>query len=266
MTDLRQAETSAMGSAFIGGIVFNLANIMVVWAIEIAGMAVAFPVGIGLALVLGVVVNYLASPDGNPVFLFVGLALVTLAIIVDAVAYNQMPVAKIKDSKWKGLLLAILGGIFMGMFYRFVAASMSLDFVNPGTGMTPYTALVLFSLGVFASNFLWGSIAMYKPVTGSRVTYREYFRTGTPRVHLIGILGGMIWCLGMLFSILPANKASFAVSYGLGQGATMVAAAWGVFIWKEFRNAPNKARTNLLLTVMFISFIAGLGLIILAKI
>jgi glucose uptake protein len=266
-TDLQQADTSAMGSAFIGGIVFNLANIMVVWAIEIAGMAVAFPVGIGLALVLGVIVNYLASPDGNPVFLFVGLALVTLAIIVDALAYNQMPDAKIKDAKWKGLLLAILGGIFMGMFYRFVAASMSLDFVSPEAGMlTPYTALVLFSLGVFASNFLWGSIAMYKPVTGSGVTYREYFRTGTTRVHLIGILGGMIWCLGMLFSILPANKASFAVSYGLGQGATMVAAAWGVFIWKEFKNAPNKLRTNLLLTVMFISFIAGLGLIILAKI
>ena len=267
MSDLQQAEGSALRSAFIGGIVFNLANIMVVWAIEIAGMAVAFPVGIGLALVIGVVVNYLASPDGNPVFLFVGLALVTVAIIVDALAYRQIPTAESKDSKWKGLLLAVLGGIFMGMFYRFVAASMSLDFVNPEAGLlTPYTALVLFCLGIFISNFLWGSIAMYRPVTGSRVTYREYFKTGTTRVHLIGILGGFIWCLGMLFSILPANKASFAVSYGLGQGATMVAAAWGVFIWKEFRESPNKPKTNFLLTVMFISFIAGLGLIILAKI
>lgn len=266
LPDLQQADSSALGSAFIGGIVFNLANIMVVWAIEIAGMAVAFPVGIGLALVIGVVVNYFASPDGNPVYLFAGLALVTVAIIVDAIAYKQLPVPKVQDSKWKGLLLAILGGIFMGMFYRFVAASMSLDFVNPAAGMlTPYTALVIFTLGIFASNFLWGSIAMYKPVTGSKATYRDYFKTGTPKVHMIGILGGMIWCLGMLFSILPANKASFAVSYGLGQGATMVAAAWGVFIWKEFKDSPNKPKTNLLLTVMFISFIAGLGLIILAK-
>ncbi len=267
VADLQQADTSALGSAFIGGIVFNLANIMVVIAIEIAGMAVAFPVGIGLALVLGVVINYLASPDGNPVYLFAGVALVTIAIIVDAVAYNQLPSEKIRDAKWKGLLLAILGGIFMGMFYRFVAASMSLDFENPAAGMlTPYTALVLFALGVFASNFLWDTIIMYKPVTGSRATYGEYFQKGTPRLHGIGILGGLIWCLGMLFSILPANKASFAVSYGLGQGATMIAAAWGVFIWKEFRGSPHKPRTNFLLTVMFISFIAGLGLIILAKI
>jgi len=264
--DLKQAETTALGSAFIGGVVFNLANIMVVIAIEIAGMAVAFPVGIGLALVLGVVINYLASPDGNPVFLFVGVALVTVAIIVDAVAYNQMPSSKAGDAKWKGLLLAVLGGIFMGMFYRFVAASMSLDFEAPAAGMlTPYTALVLFALGIFVSNFLWNTIIMYKPVTGSRATYREYFLQGTPKLHAIGILGGMIWCLGMLFSILPANEASFAVSYGLGQGATMIAAAWGVFIWKEFRDSPNKGRTRVLLTLMFISFIAGLGLIILAK-
>ena len=264
--DLQQADASALGSAFIGGIVFNLANIMVVIAIEIAGMAVAFPVGIGLALVIGVVVNYLAAPDGNPVYLFVGVALITVAIIVDAIAYKQMPSERTNDSKWKGLLLAVLGGIFMGMFYRFVAASMSLDFVNPAAGMlTPYTALVFFALGVFVSNFLWNTIIMYKPVTGSRATYREYFKTGTSRLHLIGIVGGLIWCLGMLFSILPANKASFAVSYGLGQGATMVAAAWGVFIWKEFKDSPNKPRTNLLLTVMFISFIVGLGFIILAK-
>ncbi|MCK4856008.1 MAG: multidrug DMT transporter permease, partial [Bacteroidales bacterium] len=266
LPDLLQADSSALGSAFIGGIVFNLANIMVVLAIDIAGMAVAFPVGIGLALVIGVVVNYLASPDGNPVYLFVGLMLVTVAIIVDAFAYKQIPTEKSKEPKWKGLLLAILGGIFMGMFYRFVAASMSLDFVNPAAGMlTPYTALVFFALGIFASNFLWNTIIMYKPVTGSRATYREYFQKGTPRLHLIGMVGGLIWCLGMLFSILPANKASFAVSYGLGQGATMIAAAWGVFIWKEFRNSPNKTKTNFLLTVMFISFIAGLGLIILAK-
>ena len=265
--DLQQAETSALGSAFLGGVVFNLANIMVVIAIEIAGMAVAFPVGIGLALVLGVVINYLATPDGNPVYLFVGVALVTIAILVDAIAYSQMPSAKARDAKWKGLLLAVLGGIFMGMFYRFVAASMSLDFTHPAAGMlTPYTALVFFALGIFVSNFLWNTIIMYRPVTGSRATYREYFRQGSPKLHGIGILGGLIWCLGMLFSILPANEASFAVSYGLGQGATMVAAAWGVFIWKEFRGTPNRGRTNLLLTVMFISFVAGLGLIILAKI
>jgi len=266
LQDFLQADTKNLGSAFLGGIVFNLANIMVVLAIDIAGMAVAFPVGIGLALVIGVVVNYLASPDGNPVFLFVGLVLVTVAIIVDALAYRQIPTDKAKEAKWKGLLLAVIGGIFMGMFYRFVAASMSLDFHDPAAGMlTPYTALVCFAAGIFISNFLWNTIIMYRPIAGTRATYREYLQKGSPRLHGIGILGGMIWCLGMLFSILPANKASFAISYGLGQGATMIAAAWGVFIWKEFRYAREKPKTNFLLTIMFVSFICGLGLIILAK-
>lgn len=265
--DIQQADSSSMGSAFIGGIVFNFANILLVIAIDIAGLAVAFPVGIGLALVIGVIVNYVAVPSGNPLILFIGVLLVAVAIILDAVAYKNIT----KDSKnkdmLKGLLFSILAGIAMGFFYRFVASAMSINFVTPEAGkLTPYSALVIFAVGVLVSNFLFNTIVMYKPVSGEKATYKQYFSMGNPSLHLVGILGGIIWCLGMLFSIVPANKASYAVSYGLGQGATMVSAAWGVFIWKEFKNSQNKKQTNILLGLMFILFIAGLSLIIISKI
>ncbi|MCD6201177.1 MAG: multidrug DMT transporter permease [Bacteroidales bacterium] len=266
LTDLRQAEGNSVISALTGGIIFNFANILLVIAIDIAGMAVAFPVGIGLALVLGVVVNYLAAPAGNPWYLFTGVLLVAVAILLDSLAYRQVQTKDDNKTFWKGLVISVLAGIAMGFFYRFVAASMSMNFVNPQPGkLTPYTAMFLFSVGVFLSSFLWNTIVMYKPLSGNKAPYRAYFNKGTPRLHLIGILGGSIWGLGMLFSIIAADKASYAISYGLGQGATLVSAIWGVFIWKEFKSARNPSKIKLLLSFMFLSFILGLTLIIVAK-
>ncbi len=263
LEDLGQANADSYGSAFLGGIVFNLANILLVAAIDIAGMAVAFPVGIGLALVIGVITNYVAVPVGNPVILFIGVACVAVAIIVDALAYKKLPV-KGEKSIGKGLLLSIIAGVLMGFFYRFVAASMSTDFVNPEAGMfTPYSALVIFSTGLLLSNFVFNSIVMIKPFIGKPVPFKDYFTKGNTRLHLIGILGGIIWSIGMSFSIIASGEAGFAISYGLGQGATMVAAFWGVFIWKEFKDAPKG--TNKMLTLMFVFFIIGLSMLILAK-
>ena len=264
LEDLAQASSSAWFSAFMGGVVFNLANLLIVAAIDIAGMAVAFPIGIGLALVIGVVVNYVATPVGNPVALFVGVALVVLAIALDALAYRRMSQGQ-NDRLVKGILYSILGGILMGFFYRFVAASMSTDFAAPTVGlMTPYSAVFVFSIGIFISNFLWNSFFMYRPVHGSAVSYRDYFKKGNTRLHLIGIMGGVIWCIGMSLSMIASEKAGYAISYGLGQGATMVAAFWGVFVWKEFKDAPKG--TNLLIGFMFVFFIVGLGSIIASRI
>ena len=264
LTDLGQAESGAMISALVGGVVFNLANILLVAAIDIAGMAVAFPVGIGLALSIGVINNYIAVPVGNPLLLFSGVALVVIAIILDAAAYKTLPAVGEK-SVARGLILSVIAGIAMGFFYRFVAASMAADFANPEPGMlTPYTAVVLFSVGLLLSSFLWNTIVMYKPFTGEAVTYNDYFTQGNIRLHLIGILGGVIWSIGMAFSIIASGAAGFAISYGLGQGATMVAAFWGVFIWKEFREAPKG--TGLLINLMFGFFILGLGLIIASRV
>lgn len=260
--DISQADFSALSSAFIGGAVFNIANILLVAAIAIAGMAVAFPIGIGLALVVGVVVNYLATPLGNPFILFIGVALVTIAIVLDALAYRKLP-SSTSNSKAKGIIISLLAGVLMGFFYRFVAASMVSDFANPIAGkLTPYTASVLFALGLLVSNFLWNTIFMYKPLAGEKVSYTDYFKQGTPKLHLIGILGGAIWSLGMTLNIIAAEQAGFAISYGLGQGATLIAALWGVFIWKEFKGAKG---VKSLLTAMFLLFFFGLALIIASR-
>jgi len=263
LADLGQASGEAMLNAFIGGVIFNLANILLVAALDIAGMAVAFPVGVGLALVLGVLTTYLTKPEGNPVLLAIGVACITVAIVVDAVAYRRLARAELKTPV-KGVVVAVVAGVLMGFFYRFVVAALVKDFANPEPGkLTPYTAVVFFSLGLFLSNFLWNTIIMLKPISGEPVALGDYFRQGNLRLHLIGILGGVIWNIGMSFSIIASEQASPAVAYGLGQGATMVAAAWGVFIWKEFRNAPPG--TNKLLAAMFVFYIVGLAILVATK-
>ena len=263
LADFGQADSSSLRSAFMGGVIFNIANLLLVVAIDIAGMAVAFPVGIGLALVIGVIVNYIASPVGDPLYIFIGVALVAAAIILDAIAYGKLPKPEGQQTQ-KGLIISLVAGVMMGFFYRFVAASMATDFANPEVGMlTPYTALVVFAVGIFVSNFLWNSWMMYRPLAGEKVTYQDYFQLGNPKLHGIGILGGVIWGIGMSLSIIASGSAGFAISYGLGQGATMIAAIWGVFIWKEFKGAPKG--TNTLLAAMFICYLIGLILVILAR-
>ena len=261
--DLTQADGGALTSAFIGGVIFNIANLLIVAATAIAGMSVAFPIAVGLALAIGVVVNYIATPLGNPYMLFIGLALVVAAILVDAAAYKKLPQDKKGDQK-KGIIISIISGIMMGFFYRFVAASMTTDFANPDAGLlTPYSAMFVFTIGIFISNFIFNSWFMYKPVTGKAVGFGDYFKLGSPKLHLIGILGGFIWCAAMEFNLMASEKAGFAISYGLGQGATMISAAWGVFVWREFAAAPKS--TNKLLAAMFALFIIGLSLIVIAR-
>jgi glucose uptake protein len=262
LPDLAQAEWGNIGSAFLGGIIFNAANILLSAAIAIAGLSVAFPVGIGLALVLGVIINYAGQKTGDPLLLFVGVALVTIAVILNALAYNKQAKQAKKVSS-KGIILSLIAGILMSFFYRFVAVSMDLDnFVSPAVGkMTPYTAMFIFACGVFASNFLFNTLVMKKPFEGEPIKYSEYFKGGF-NIHWVGILGGLIWGLGNAFNLIAAGKAGAAISYGLGQGATLVSAFWGVFIWKEFKNAPKGVNSYLYL--MFLLFIAGIGLIIAA--
>ena len=259
--DLQQADGQNYVLAFSGGIIFNLANILIVAAISIAGMSVAFPVGIGLALILGVILNYISQQKGDAVLLFIGVGLVLVAVVLDALAYKKLSGIRAKDPS-KGLKFAIIGGILMSLFYYFVQKSMSLDFTNPMAGkFTPYGAVFVFAVGVFISNFIFNTILMKRPVEGPPLNYQAYFSSSFG-VHLIGILGGIIWCTGMSLSIISAEKAGPAISYGLGQGATMVAAIWGVFVWKEFKHASGN--THALLAAMFAFFILGLSLIIYA--
>ncbi|HSO85864.1 MAG TPA: GRP family sugar transporter [Draconibacterium sp.] len=260
--NLLNAAPKAILYALLGGVIFNVANLLLVAAIEIAGMAIAFPIGIGLALVLGVFNNYLPNPeDYNTLYLFSGVGLVTMAIIINALAYKKVSQG---SKSTKGIILSLVAGLLMSFFYRFVADSMSPDLVNIVQGtFTPYAAVFVFAIGIFISNFLFNFYFMKKPVSGAPVSYKMYLTQGTAKLHLVGILGGVIWSLGMMLSIMAGDVAGYAISYGLGQGATLVAAIWGVFVWKEFRNAPKG--TSNLLVIMFASFIAGLALIILAS-
>jgi glucose uptake protein len=268
LTDLRQADARWLESAFVGGVIFNLSNILLVAAIDIAGMAVAFPIGVGLALVIGVVSTYAVHPEGNPSVLALGVACVGVAIFLDALAYRKLAGGSLKTSA-KGIVLSIVAGALMGFFYSYVAKSMGeirsiggLAILEPGK-LSPYTALVLFSFGVLLSNFIWNSLIMLKPFTGEPVPFSDYFTKGSVRLHLVGILGGAIWNLGMSFSILASNAASPALSYGLGQGATMVGALWGVFVWHEFKDAPKG--TGKLLGSMFVFYLVGLATLVAAR-
>ena len=260
--DFAQASRANVLSAVYGGIIFNAANILLVAAIAIAGMSVAFPVGIGLALVIGVLVNYLDNPVGNKLLIFGGVILIIIAILLNASAYRKMSAAKSKVSN-KGLILSVVAGVLMGFFYKYVAASMFTDFNVPEAGkLSPYTAVVFFSIGILLSNFVFNSALMARPFEGSPVSYGDYFK-GSMRNHFTGILGGVIWCVGMSFSIIASGKAGAAISYGLGQGATVVAALWGIFIWKEFKNAP--AGTSTILNIMLLLYVFGLALLISAR-
>jgi len=269
LADLRQADGHWLGSAFLGGVVFNLSNILLVAAIDIAGLAVAFPVGVGLALVLGVITTYLSTRVGNPPMLAAGVAAIVVAIMLDALAYKRLARGAQKTPV-KGIAISIAAGLLMGWFYSFVAQSMAeiktVDaavVLEPAGKLSPYTAVVLFSAGLLISNFLWNTIMMVKPLSGVPVPLGDYFTKGSARLHLIGILGGLIWNLGMAFNIIASTKAGAALSYGLGQGATMIGAFWGVFIWKEFKDAPQG--TNRLLSAMFFFYLLGLGILIMSK-
>jgi glucose uptake protein len=260
--DLLQATTSNIGSAFVGGIVFNLANILLTAAIAIAGMSVAFPVGIGIALILGVLMNYFLVAKGNPALLFAGVLLVTVAIILNALAYRSAAAQK-KTAGAKGIILSVIAGILMSFFYRFIAVAMDLNnFVEPEAGkMTPYTAFVIFAGGILVSNIVFNIVMMKRPLEGEKLTYADYFKGGW-YVHAVGLLGGAIWAVGNLFNLIAAGKAGPAISYGLGQGATLVAAIWGVWIWKEFKNSSSYITR--LLAGMFVCFVLGLALIIIS--
>ncbi|SOE23703.1 glucose uptake protein [Spirosomataceae bacterium TFI 002] len=264
LIDLEQAKSTNLGYALLGGIIFNFANLLLVIAIDLTGMAIAFPVGIGIALVLGVITNYMYNPEGNPLILFAGVFFVMVAIILDALAYKNI-LRKNEKTPIKGIAISLLAGIAMGFFYKYVAQSMASDFVTPEMGkLTPYTALVIFAIGILISNFIFNSVNMYKPIAGTPVTFKDYFTMGNTKLHLIGLLGGAIWGIGMSFSIIASEQAGPAIAYGLGQGATMVAAFWGVYIWKELKDLPKSK--NWMITAMFICFIIGLGLIIYSKV
>jgi glucose uptake protein len=262
--DLLQVSPQSVMWVLLGGIIFNASNILLSASISLAGMAVAFPLGVGIALVLGVIINYMGIPGGDPILLFSGVVLITIAIICNGVASGKTQTNPIeKSANKKGVVVALIAGVLMSLFYRFVIKGMDIqNFESPSAGMmTPYSAIFVFSIGVLLSNFVFNSILMKKPFVGLPVSYKTYF-SAPLRLHSVGILGGAIWALGTSLSYISAGKASPAISYALGQGAPMIAAFWGVFVWHEFSHRSKIV--NALLILMFVLYALGLTLIILS--
>lgn len=253
LANLSAASGSSIGTAMLSGASFNLANVLLVVAIDAAGMSVAFPLGVGLALVIGTVASYIATPHGNAVFLTVGVALVLLAMLFSAGASAQVKRGK-KQAGMRGILFAIATGCLMGLFYPQLISAISADFNNAPIAagkLTPYTAGMIFAVGLFASNFVINTV--FIRIAG--LSYGDYFR-GSGKLHSLGILGGAIWMLALSVNVIASGVAGPAVSYALGQGATLVAAIWGVFIWREFSGAPRKAL--IFITMMFACYALGL--------
>jgi glucose uptake protein len=256
--NLRAASQRSLWLAFAGGAVFSVGNILIVAAISVAGMAVAFPIGAGLALVVGAVLNYVVSPAGNPVLIFSGIALVCIAIALDAVAYKG--ISQAGGHAAKGILLSVVGGIGAGLFYPLVAKSLA----GPGH-LEPYTVYVIFSVGAMASALPMIYLLMIRPITGSSLSLKDYVR-GRWNAHAWGIAGGLIWGVGTIANFVASYVPMIgpATSFSMGEGNTMISALWGVFVWKEFRGASSRVR--LYLALMFLFFLLGLTSIALSPV
>ncbi len=248
--NLDRASTRSLAEAFAGGMIFNLGNLLLVAAISVAGMAVAFPLGAGLALVIGAVLNYVISPIGNRLLLFGGILLISAAIGSNAMAYRGL--SKSTKSGMKGIVLSLLCGVVIGLFYPFVAKALTGE-----NHLGPYTVYFVFALGALVSNFPLNYAFMRRPVSGSPLSLRDYFKGGRA-VHAWGILGGLIWGTGTICSFVAAYAPTVgpATSFSLSEGNTMISAVWGVFVWKEFRGANRQVKR--LLALMFALFVSGL--------
>jgi glucose uptake protein len=260
LEDFVHTNALQIGLALIGGVIFNVANLLLVAAIDIAGLAVAFPVGIGIALVVGAISSYLIAPAGNAILLFGGIGLVLAAIVCDAIAYRERERERSATSR-RGVLISIISGVLMGTFYPFVAKAMSGSDA-PG----PYAVSLYFVLGVTICSLPVNYLMMRKPLDGAAPVYIGDYSRAPIRWHAWGILGGLIWCSGAVLNFVAsrAHLVGPAVSYSIGQGATMISAVWGVFVWHEFASAPRRSKNYLVW--MFALFLVGLFAVALAPV
>lgn len=262
--DLAQADRSSIAWALLGGTVWNLGNLLLVAAIAVAGMAIGFPIGGGIAWVLGIAVNFIlvilggAANPGNSRLLFAGVAIIVVAILLSMKAYGQLARA-VKKPSVKGILLSLSAGVLIAFFYGFTVRSIDPVFVAGGSGkLMPLTASFFFALGAFLSTFLFNPFFMGNPVEGDPLRLRAYWQ-GSLATHLTGLLGGAIWSIGISASFIAVGAAGPAISYALSNAAPVVAILWGVLVWKEFAEAPRG--TNRILLSMFLCYLAGLVLI-----
>jgi glucose uptake protein len=244
VNNVQLADTSNIVSTLVGGAIFNLANLLLVAAIDMAGLAVAFPVSIGIALVVGVVLSYALQPKGNATFLATGVACALIAVILDGKAYGSRASTGRSVSR-KSIVTCVVSGVLMGLWAPFVTHAMTR-----GNTLGPYSIAVFLTLGALLSCFIWNIYFMKKPLVGEPVSFGGFF-SGPPSGHLLGLAGGVVWGTGMVFNLVAASFTGVAISYAIGQSAPMVAALWGLLVWKEFAGSDSRAKMYLALMFVF---------------
>jgi glucose uptake protein len=252
LTNLHRADDVNLLYAAIGGFIFNVANVLLIAGIEIVGLAIAFPVAIGIALVEGVVLSYALEPRGNARLLSLGVLMAVVAVVLVGKAYSALrPAGSVVPRK--GMVICVVSGCLMGIFAPFVTRAMTR-----GNTLTPYTTAVFLTLGAFLCCFVFNTILMRWPLVGTPVAAGDYFRAPAS-YHALGLLGGAIWGIGTVFNFVAASLVGVAISYAIGQASPMVACIWGVFVWNEFRGASSKAKGYL--GAMFVAYLLALVLI-----
>jgi glucose uptake protein len=244
LNNVHSADGSNIIYMLIAGAIFNLANLLLVAGIDMAGLAVAFPVSIGIALVVGVVSSYALQPKGNLGLLAAGVVCAVVAVILDGKAYGSLASAGRSVSK-KSIITCIVSGVLMGLWAPFVTRAMT-----HGNPLGPYSVAVFLTLGALLSCSIWNVYFMKRPLVGEPVSFSGYF-SGPPSGHALGLLGGFIWGLGMVFNLVAASFTGVAISYAIGQSAPMVAALWGVLAWHEFKGSGSQAKIYLFFMFVF---------------
>lgn len=255
INSLAHLSLSGVAWALFGGFVWGLGNILLVVAMTLAGMAVAFPLSLGLALVVGTFLAYITNPSAtqNPQFLFIGLIFVTLAVIANGLAYKFKEAKSTQNKNLKrGIVVSIICGLLISLF----PFPFNYSFKE---GLNGYEGALFMTVGGGLATLLLLPILMRRPLVPKQkpIGFSEY-RNAKKKWHIWGIFAGLIWSIGTVFNLVVASLPSFsvAIAYTLGQCAPMIAALWGIFVWKEFKGAP--ANSYRFLGLMFVLFILGI--------
>jgi glucose uptake protein len=249
LPQLQAASAETLWEAVAAGVVFNLANLLLVAAIALAGLAVAFPLGIGTALIVGTGLTFLVDHKGSPTYIVIGVALAVLAIIACATAYRRQSGGLTVTRK--GVVICLVSGVLMACWAPLAAASMR---GGPG-GLSTFGALAVFAIGALVSTLPFNFYFMRRPLIGEPVSMGDYGKGGA-RWHILGLVGGAVWTAGTASNLVAGHATGFAVSYAIGQSAPLVASLWGIFVWREF--SPVRAAVVRPLVAMYVFYAAAI--------
>lgn len=266
------AGRSAQVWAIAAGFLFNLGNMLFVAAMSLIGVSAAFPLSAGLALIIASLLNFRAE---NVVFLISGIVLLLIGLVLDGTACRlrdlgigggakgaQKPVAKAPPKAktrrtTKGILIALLSGIPLGLFYPLFTKGAAGDF-----GLGPYAGLLLFCVGIIIATVIFNFYFMNIAIEGGAIAFNAYFR-GRASQHFLGFMGGALWAAGALAAAVassapPGVGLSASLRLIVPLASVILALLSGLWIWKEFPAKTNNA--SIYIGMAVVVFACGLVL------